>query len=353
MTFLWPDALWLLLALPALAGLYVLLLRRKKAALQYSSLSLVRQAMAPAQYIRRHIPPLLFMLAVSVFIVAIARPATVMNMPSTLRTVILAIDVSLSMAATDVLPSRLAAAQAAAKAFVKEQPRDVQIGIIAFAGEADLVQAPTLNREDALAAIDHLQLGYGTAIGSGIIAALRTIFPDAEIGGKYDIFGMGRSPVAAQPISFNDADSEERGAKPPPGSYPSAAIVLITDGRGTVGPPPTTAARTAAERGVRVYTVGFGTTKSATVETDGQLMEVGFDEAALKEIAETTHGGYFHAASAAELRSIYQNLNGRLVQKKDETELTALFTALAAVLWLTSAALSLMWFNRRTSAGLT
>jgi Ca-activated chloride channel family protein len=346
MTFLWPDALWLLLALPALAGLYVVLLRRKKPALQYSSLSLLRQAMAPAQYIRRHIPPLLFILALGVLIVAIARPAAVMNIPSTVRTVILAIDVSMSMAATDVVPSRLAAAQAAARAFVKEQPRDVQIGVIAFAGEADLVQAPTVNRENALAAIDRLQLGYGTAIGSGIIAALLTIFPDAEIGGDYDIFGMGRSPVAAQPISFNEGHSEARGAKPPPGSYTSAAILLITDGRGTSGPLPTVAARIAAERGVRVYTVGFGTTQSTTVEMDGQSMDVGFDEAALKEIADTTHGEYFHAASATELRSIYRNLSGRLVQKIDEMEMTALFTALAAVLWLTAGALSVMWCNR-------
>jgi Ca-activated chloride channel homolog len=285
-----------------------------------------------------------------VFIVAIARPASVINMPSTQRTIILAIDVSLSMAATDILPSRLAAAQAAAKAFIKEQPRDVQIGIIAFAGEAELVQAPTVNREDALTAIDHLQLGYGTAIGSGMIAALLTIFPDADIGAAYDIFGMGRSPAAAQPTSLKHARSAERDAKLPPGSYPSAAIVLITDGRATYGPAPTMAARMAADRGVRVYTVGFGSTESTTVEIDGQFTEVDFDEAALKEIADTTHGEYFHAASAADLRSIYQNLNGRLVLKKDEMEMTALFTALAAVLWLTSAALSVFWFNR-TSVG--
>jgi Ca-activated chloride channel family protein len=346
MTFLWPDALWLLLALPALAGVYAVLLRRKKSALRYSSVSLARQAMAPAQYIRRHIPPILFIVALSVFIVAIARPATVINMASTQRMIMLAIDVSMSMAATDILPSRLAAAQAAAKAFIKEQPRDVQIGIVAFAGEADLVQAPTVNREDALTAIDHLKLGYGTAIGSGVIAALLTIFPDADISDAYDIFGMGRSPVAGQPASSNYAHSAERDAKLLPGSYPSAAIVLITDGRGTSGPPPTTAARMAADRGVRVYTVGFGTAQSTTVDIDGQATEVEFDEAALKKIADTTRGEYFHAGSATELRSIYQNLDGRLLHKRDEMEMTALFTALAAVLWLTSAVLSVMWFNR-------
>ena len=350
MTFLWPDALWLLLALPALAGLYVVLLRRRKGALQYPSLSLAREAMGAAQYIRRHVPPLLFLVAVTVFIVAIARPASVINMPSAQRMIILAIDVSMSMAATDVVPSRLGAAQAAAKAFIKAQPRDVQIGIVAFAGDADLVQAPTVNREQALAAIDRLQLGYGTAIGSGIIAALLTIFPDADIGTAYDIFGMGRSPVAAHPISFSDAQPAERGANPSPGSYPSAAIVLITDGRGSFGPPPATAARMAAERGVRVYTVGFGTTQSATVEIDGRSTDVGFDEAALREIADTTRGEYFHAASAPELRSIYRNLNGRLVHRQDEMEMTAFFTALAALLWLTSAALSMMWFNRMGAA---
>jgi Ca-activated chloride channel family protein len=269
-----------------------------------------------------------------------------MSLPATVRTIILAIDVSMSMAATDVLPSRLASAQAAAKAFVKQQPRDVQIGIVAFAGAADLVQAPTVDREEAFAAIDHLQLEYGTAIGSGIIAALRTLAPDDDIGGEYDIFGMGRSSVAGETVPFDDARSAQRDVKAAPGSHPSAAIVLITDGRGNAGPPAATAARLAAERGVRVYTVGFGTAKSTTVDAEGEVLEAGFDAAALQEIADTTHAAYFHAASAAELRSVYQNLSGRLVHKIDEMEMTAPFTALAAILWLTSAALSMMWFNR-------
>src|SRR5919106_828415 len=182
MTFLWPEMLWLLLIIPALVAAYVFLLRRKKkAALRYASLSIVKEAMGTAQRFRRHIPPLLFLVALIAMILAIARPAAVVTLPSQQRTIILAMDVSGSMRATDVEPNRISASQAAAKAFVAAQPSNVRIGVVSFAGTASVVQAPTHNRDDIVAAIDRFQLQRATAIGSGIIVSLATIFPDEGI----------------------------------------------------------------------------------------------------------------------------------------------------------------------------
>ena len=181
MTFLWPDMLWLLLSVPALVVGYILLVRRKKkAALRYASLSIMKEAMGASHRFRRHIPPLLFLAALAMMIAAVARPAAVITLPSQHETVILAMDTSGSMRATDVEPSRIAAAQTAARAFVADQPRHTRIGVVAFAGTASVVQAPTQNREEILAAIDRFQLQRATAIGSGILVSLKTIFPDAE-----------------------------------------------------------------------------------------------------------------------------------------------------------------------------
>jgi Ca-activated chloride channel family protein len=257
-------------------------------------------------------------------------------------------DVSLSMAATDVAPSRLKAAQAAAKAFVKDLPRDVRVAIVAFAGDADLVLAPTVERDDAMAAIDNLQLNYNTAIGSGLVAALLTIFPDWDFAAGLDIFGMGRSPVRPRRISRNQPRTiePENFKTVPAGSNAYSAIVLLTDGRATFGLSPAKAASMAAERGVRVYTVGFGTPEGSSVEIDGEAVEVSLDEAMLKDIAEVTGGAYFNAATAEELRNVYQGLKGRVVIERKQREATALFTALAAVLSIFSASLSLAWSNR-------
>ena len=170
MTFLWPDMLWLMTVVPVLVAVYVFLLRRKKkAALRYASLDLVREAMGAGRQMRRHLPPLLFLLALAVLLLAVARPAAVVTLPSQQQTIILAIDVSGSMRARDVEPNRLAAAQEAAKAFLGDVPRHVRVGVVSFAGTAAVVQPPTHNREHAIAAIDRFYLQRGTAIGSGIL----------------------------------------------------------------------------------------------------------------------------------------------------------------------------------------
>jgi Ca-activated chloride channel homolog len=349
MTFQWPHALWLMLLVPALVAAYVYIVRRKqKSALRYASLTMVRAASGSSS-VRRHLPPVLFLLALITMIFAMARPAAVIQLPSNQETVILAMDVSGSMRATDVEPNRLAAAQAAARTFVDEQPRSTRVGIVAFAATALVVQHPTQNREDILAAIDRLQLQRGTAIGSGIIVALATLFPDQGITlESLPSAGESRRRPGGVPLDRAAKSAPEKGpATPvPPGSFTSAAIILLTDGQRTTGPDPIEAAKFAADRGIRIYTVGIGTPEGEIMGFEGWRMRVRLDEDTLKAIAGMTHGQYFYAGNAAELKKVYQSLNSRFVLEKKETEVTALVSAVAAVLALVSALLSLAWFNR-------
>lgn len=345
MTFLWPELLWLLLIVPALVAAYFFILRRKKeAALRYASLSMVKEAMGAGQRFRRHIPPLLFLVALIAMIVAIARPAAVITLPAQQRTIILAMDVSGSMRATDVQPNRISAAQAAAKAFVAEQPSNVRIGVVSFAGTAAVVQMPTQNREDIVAAIDRFQLQRATAIGSGIIVSLATIFPEAGIEVSSSMYG--RYTPRGVPLDQPRKEEKPEFKPVPPGSYTSAAIILLTDGQRTTGPDSMEAARMAADRGVRVFTVGIGTTGGETIGFEGWSMRVRLDEETLKAIANMTRGEYFYAGTATDLKKVYESLNARLVLEKTNMEISALFAAAAAVTALVSALLSLLWFNR-------
>jgi Ca-activated chloride channel family protein len=346
MTFLWPDLLWLLLIAPALVAAYVALLRRrKKVALRYASLHLVREALGPGPGFRRHVPPLLFLLAAVMLLFAVARPSAVLTLPSHHDLVILAMDVSGSMRATDVQPNRLVAAQAAARAFVAKQPRRTRIGVVAFAGTAAVVQAPTHNREEILAAIDRFQVQRATAIGSAILVSLKTIFPDVE----FDLRSFDPRPDAARhgaPLDPGTGPAKPDFQPVPPGSHESAVIILLTDGRTTTGPDPVAAARMAAERGVRVYTVGVGTKEGGTLAFEGWSMRVALDEEGLKAIAETTRGEYYHAGTATDLLKVYQLLNARVVTERKETEITALFAAGALVLALAAGLLSVLWYHR-------
>ena len=254
MVFLWPTLLWLLLAVPLLVALYAWLLhRRKQQALNYPSLGLVRAALGPGQRLRRHIPPTLFLLALVALLLAAARPMAVITLPSEQQTIVLAMDVSGSMRATDVEPDRLTAAQNAAKAFIAELPRHVRVGIVAFAGSAQLAQLPTQSHEDLVKAIDSFQLQRGTATGNGIMLALATLFPNAGI----DIAALGERQ-AMRPRSLDEVtrqDPAKTFTPVAPGSYNSAAIIMLTDGQRTTGVDPLEAAQWAADRGVRVSTV--------------------------------------------------------------------------------------------------
>jgi len=347
--FLWPEYLWLLLAAPALVAVYVVLLRRSRRAIRYASLILVKQALGPGRQFRRHIPPLLFLSAIVAAIVAIARPTSSITLPSEQRTIILAMDVSLSMRATDIEPNRIVAAQAAARAFVQELPQDVRLGIVTFAGTASVVQAPTRSREDLIAAIDRFELQRHTAIGSGIIVSLATIFPEEGIDLESAIFGSAFSRANARGAPIERAPKAEKKLVKPvvaAGSYASAAIILLTDGRRTTGPNPLDAARMAADHGVRVFTVGFGSATGGSVDIGGMSIYMQFDEETLKAIADVTKAEYFHAASAADLNKVYAGLNTRLALEKKQTEIAALAAAVAAVLAVASAMLSVLWFSR-------
>jgi Ca-activated chloride channel homolog len=343
MKFLWPEMLLLLAAVPALVLLYLWLLRRrKKAALRYASLSLVKDAMGAGQRVRRHVPPLLFVIALTLLLVAVARPTAVMTLPSQHDLVVLAMDISRSMLANDVKPDRITAAQAAARQFIADQPRNTRIAIVSFAGTAQVVQSPTHNRQDLLAAIDRFQLQRATAIGSAIIVSLATIFPDAGI----DLAAVGQKRGSAS-LDQQPAPAGKTPFKPvPAGSYGSAVIILLTDGQTTAGVDPIEAARMAAERGVRIFTVGIGTTDGEILRTEGWSMRVRLDEEALKTIANVTRGEYYYAGNAVDLKKIYQSLNAKLVFETRETEVTAMFSAAAALLAALAALLSLLWFNR-------
>ncbi len=350
MIFLWPEFLWLLLLLPLLVLLYVWLLRRKKKmALRYASLSVVREAMGKGQSFKRHIPPLLFLLSLAAMLLASSRPFAVITLPSDQQTIMLAMDVSGSMRATDVKPNRLVASQDAAKAFLADLPRNIRVGIVAFAGTASVVQPPTLSREDLVTAIDKFQLQRGTAIGNGIVVSLSELFPDAGIDVQSMMAGRDRQRgVAIDQQAALGKDGKEKKPFVPvaPGSYASAAIILLTDGQRTTGVDSMDAAKAAADRGVRVYTVGVGTVDGETIGFEGWSMRVKLDEETLKGIARNTQAEYFYAGTAADLKKVYESLSSRLTVVKKETEISGLLALVAAMFALLSAGLSLAWFNR-------
>jgi Ca-activated chloride channel family protein len=352
MTFLWPRMLALLGIVPLVVLAYVWFLRRrKKNAVRYASLSLIREALGSGPGWRRHVPPALFLLALTAMLLAVARPAAVVTLPSQFETIILAIDVSGSMRATDIAPSRLEAAQAAARNFVAKQPSNAKVGVVSFAGTASLVQPPTLDKDEVIAALERFQLQPATAVGSGILVSLKTIFPDMEIDLRSSNPRGRTHSSAADAAHGTPLDQAQKPAaadtKPvPPGSYTSAAIILLTDGQATTGPDPLEAAKMAADRGVRVYTVGIGTANGEILAAEGWSMRVRLDEESLKQIAKVTNAEYFYAGSANDLSRVYETLNSRLVLERKPTEITAIMSAIAAALALLSALLSMAWFNR-------
>ena len=346
MKFIWPSALWLMLSLPVLVLLYRwLLARKRRSTVRLASIAVAKLALGQGPGWRRHVPPLLLLAAFATLLLAIARPFATITLPMAERTIMLAMDVSGSMRAEDVKPNRLVASQQAAKAFVENLPREVKVGVVSFAGTAAVVQAPTTSRDDVLAAIDRFQLQRGTATGSGIILSLATIFPDAGIEIQH-ITGQRNFP--GKPLG--DKAGEKNGAKAftpvEPGSYNSAAVIMLTDGQRTTGPDPLEAAKMAAERGIRVYTVGIGTTSGEVIGFEGWSMRVKLDEATLKNISLLTHGEYFYAGTAEDLKKVYQSLSSRMVVERKETEVSALFAAAGALLALAAAGLSLWWFGR-------
>ncbi len=343
MTFLWPELLWLLLALPLLVLAYRWLLRRRGGStLRFASLGLVREAVGQGVRWRRHLPAALLLAALAASVLALARPSAVLSLPARDRTLILAVDVSGSMQARDVKPDRIGAVQAALREFLAGLPDTTRVGLVTFAATAAVAQPPTLQRDDLIAALDALKLQRGTATGSAILVSLQLLFPDVE----FDLQAVNPRRAAAAPSEPGSLPPKVAPAPAAPGSFRSAAIILLSDGQQNVGPDAVASARLAAERGVRVFTVGIGTAAGEVLGADGWSMRVRLDEDTLTRVAEVTQARYFRAASAAELRAAHDALSTRIAFERRELEITALLAGLAGLLMLAGGALSAFWFGR-------
>lgn len=354
MQFLQPLMLWSLLLVPLMVGGYLWLLKRKrKQVVAFSAVSWILQNMDTPSPWRRHVPPALLAIALALLLLASARPMARVTLPADYMTLIMAMDVSRSMLAEDVEPSRIKAAQKAAKEFLQDLPPNVRVGIVSFAGNAQVVQHVTNQREELIAAIDRFQLQRGTATGSGLLLGLATLRPEANIDLEAALYNPN-------PFAYGDASSGgSRGGsksldeKPatkertpePPGSYKGGAIVLLTDGRRTTGPDPLMAAKKAADLGVRVYTVGFGTPNGFIPGYEGYSFFTQVDEEALKAVAKITEADYFKAGSAEDLKKVYQHLSTQFTLEKRDTEVTALLAGLALLCIAAALALSAFWFR--------
>ena len=337
MYFQWPFMLWLLLLIPVLIVAYIIAQRRRqKYALRYASLSLVKDALGRGPGLRRHIPPLIFLLALTVMILAIARPIAVVALPSQEGTVILTMDVSGSMMADDLKPTRMEAAKTAARAFVDKQPPGVLIGVVSFSDNASIVQAPTDDKTAVLAAINRLQPQRATAIGRGLLTSIDAIFA----GGDAEAALAPRLPPGVEPTPTPSPTPVPRGYFQP------AIIVLLTDGENNQFPAPMQIINQVVDRGIRVYTVGIGSVQGTILHIQGRSVRVRLDETTLKQIADATDGQYYNASNSNDLRAIYENLSTHLVMRAQKQEITFALTSVAALLTLIAGFLSLLWFNR-------
>jgi len=326
MQFLWPLALWSLLFIPLMVWGYIWVQRRKqRTVVIYSSLALIKPAMRKTSMWRRHVPPALLAFALSLVLFAASRPVARVALPADYMTLLLAMDVSRSMLAEDVQPSRIVAAQMAAKAFIGELPANVRVGVVSFAANAQLVQAVTQNKEQLIAAIDGFSLQRGTATGSGLLVALNTLMPDVTVNLETVLYGS----------EFSGSLDKTKETKPdsskvqPAGSYTGGAIVLLSDGRRTTGADPIEAAKLAASKGVRVYTVAFGTPNGTIPGQSYSSFWTQVDEESLQKIAKITEAEFFRATNAADLKKIYQHLSSKFVLEQRETEISALFIGAA------------------------
>lgn len=330
MKFLWPAAFLLLVLPPVMIALYFWLRRRRQRyVVRYSSLALVRAAIPAQSRIRRYLPLALFLLALTVLAIGMARPLAVTRVPAGRATIMLTIDVSSSMNQIDIAPSRLEAAKKAAIAFIDRQKDSNQMGIVAFAGFAQLVQAPSIDPQKLEKAISRLTTGRGTAIGSGILTALDTIAEFNQNGAD----------------NLSDPNATTR-TPTPKGEYEPDIIVLLTDGVSNAGPDPLESAQFAVDSGIRVYTIGYGTSAGAAEQGNGFFrggFNRGIDEESLKTIAMLTGGEYYSASSASELQKVFDSLPTALITREETWEVSVLFVALGAVLVITAVLLSQLW----------
>jgi Ca-activated chloride channel family protein len=345
MDFIWPAMLIGLVALPILIALYFLAQRRRsRYALRFSNLGLLREVATGFPTWQRHIPPVFFLFGIAFLLFALARPQFVIPVPKQRATVILAIDVSRSMDATDIKPTRLDAAKEAAKTFVKQLPKDTVVGVVSFAGFATLAVAPTDDHKAVEQGIDALYSADATAIGDGLLTALGTPPRGARL--PSDSFNGNPPNGGAAPGGRNGANPS---GTPSPADKPifdpPDVIVLMSDGASNRGRSPIDAAFQAKDMKVPVYVIGVGT-EGAILEYQGRRIRVDLDEATLKDIADITGAEYFNATTAQDLSSIYKNLGGKIGWEEEKTEITFLVAAGALAASLFAGILSLLWFQR-------
>jgi Ca-activated chloride channel family protein len=334
MSFLWPIVLVLLLIIPLLVGLYIVLQqRRRRITALYGSLGFVQQSAGQGLGWRRHLPAALFLMGLTILLIGLARPQAVVSLPKEEGTVILAFDVSGSMAADDMKPTRMDAAKVAAQDFVQRQPLTVQIGVVAFSDGSFSVQTPTNDQEAILSAINRLTPQRGTSVGQGILASLNAI-----AAGTND-----QTPRLYSNLTPTPAPTP---TPVPKGTYTPAAIILLTDGENNEAPDPLVVAQAAADRGVRIYTVGIGSPGGTTLHINGFTVHTQLNQEMLQQITQITGGIYYNADNQQDLRSIYDNLDPQLTIKPEKTEVTSIFAGAGILVLLLGGALSLLWFNR-------
>lgn len=359
MDLLSPWSLLLLGLIPLLLAAYIWALRRRRRyTVRYSSLSLIRAAMPDYSRWRRHLPFALLLIAITSLVFAMMRPVVVVAVPTNQTTIMLAMDVSMSMCSSDIKPNRLQAAQDAAIAFIQQQPPGTQIGVVAFSGFAEIIQVPTTDDEVLQNVIESLLVGRRTAIGSGIQRSLDAI-SEIDPNVAPSTAGKANDPKVTPVVK---------------GAYVPEIIVLLTDGANNAGMLPIDAAQQALDRGVRVYTIGFGTEKGGEFPTcrrnvmgseppDGRFgggppgggfgggqgggpgggFRRGIDEDTLKKVADLTGGKYYSAESASELNDVFRELPTNLIVKHDTVEISVAFAALAALLVTGAMTLSMLW----------
>lgn len=327
MTFIWPWMLFTLSFIPVLVGVYIWIFRkRRRMSNDVGPMSLIQNSDGKNLGKSRHIPPFFYLIGLSLLLFSLSRPEVFIDFPRIEGTVILAFDVSNSMAAEDILPTRMDAAKEAAKIFVENQPTTIQIGVVAFSNGGLIVQPPTDDQAGILSTIERLGPQGATSLGQGVFSALNAIAGEA---------------IAIDPAVFEDEIPAVD-----IGHFPSSVILLLTDGENTSSPDPLQISQLAAEAGVRIYPVGIGSQEGAILEIDGYNVATQLDETALQAIADLTNGSYYRAEDEESLHEIYQNVDLQLTIRGEKMEVTAILAGFSLLLFLIGGALTLFWFGR-------
>jgi Ca-activated chloride channel family protein len=313
--------------IPVLVGVYIWLFRKRRSvSIDVGPMRMMQNSAGKNLGTRRHIAPFLYLMGLSILLFSLSRPEVFIELPRIEGTVILAFDVSKSMEAEDILPTRMEAAKEAAKIFVENQPSTIQIGVVAFSNGGLIVQPPTDDQADILSTIERLGPQGSTSLGQGIFSALNAIAGEA---------------IAIDPAVFEDSTPTVD-----IGHFPSSVILLLTDGENTSSPDPLEISQIAAEAGVRIYPVGIGSQEGAILQIDGFNVSTQLDETALQAIADLTNGSYYRAEDEESLQEIYQNVDLRLAIRGEKMEVTAILAGFSLLLFLLGGALTLFWFGR-------